>query len=113
MGVRDLLITVTPHLLRFLATLPVYWLALARITRLVTEDKVFERPRSALWAFLADHRRPQLLYLSSCRWCASIWLSIPTLLIAYYHTSNPLVLIPAAALAGSYVTGFLAGHEGG
>jgi hypothetical protein len=103
---------VTPHLFAFLALLPIYWLALARMTRLITDDLIFETPRVVAHKWLADRDHAMLVYLTKCRWCASIWLSVPASLIAYYFPSNPLVLIPAAALAGSYVTGFLADREG-
>lgn len=95
----------------FLLILPVYALAVARLTRLVTTDVVFDRPRHALWSWLADHRHPQLLYLSSCRWCASVWIAFPVIVAAYYLGRSPAMLIPAAALATSYVTGWLAEHE--
>lgn len=102
----------TPRLFLFLLTLPIYWLALARVTRLITSDLIFEKPRLRLHKWLADRDYAMLVYLTGCQWCASIWLCGPCALIAYYFPSNPLVLIPAAALAGSYVTGFLTGREG-
>jgi len=103
---------VTPHLSAFLATLPIYWLALARMTRLITSDLIFATPRQHIHQRWEARGHDMLIYLTTCRWCASIWLSLPAALIAYYLCSNPLVLIPAAALAGSYVVGFLAGREG-
>lgn len=95
----------------FLLTLPIYVLAVARLARLAVADVIFERPRSALWNWLAEHRHPQLLYLASCRWCLSVWISLPVMVTSYYLGRHPWVLIPAAALAASHVTGHLAGAE--
>jgi hypothetical protein len=55
---------------------------------------------------------PLAVYLLSCPWCASIWLGAAAAPLWYWLGSNPWLLVPAVALAFSYVTGFLASKEG-
>lgn len=85
-------------------------LAVARLTRLVVEDKLTERPRDAVGLWLAQRGQVMLLYLLGCSWCASMWIAPPILLVAYLVGENPLVFVALASLAASYVTGWLAGH---
>jgi hypothetical protein len=55
---------------------------------------------------------PLGVYLLSCPWCASIWLGAAAAPLWYWLGSSPWLLVPAVALAFSYVTGFLASKEG-
>lgn len=55
---------------------------------------------------------PLSVYLLSCPWCASLWLAAAAAPLWYWLGSCPWLLLPAAALAFSYVTGFLASKEG-
>lgn len=55
---------------------------------------------------------PLSVYLLSCPWCASLWLAAAAAPLWYWLGSSPWLLVPAAALAFSYVTGFLASKEG-
>ena len=89
----------------------VYALAVARITRLVITDGIFERPRTALLDYLTDNRHPKLLELAGCPWCISVWVAAAVMPLAWFHGRNPWMLIPAAALASSYAVGWLASHE--
>lgn len=117
-------------------TLVVYVLAIARVTRLVTTDKLSERLRTAVirWAYVRKYpacrigtrgmraealrlmvntgEQPMLAYLITCRWCMSIWVAAAaTPLIVWYGTSRPLFWV-AFALAASHLTGLLAKLEG-
>lgn len=94
-------------------TLALAVLAVARLTRLVVEDKLTERPRDAVGLWLANRGQVMLLYLLGCSWCASMWIAPPVLVVAYLVGDNPVVLVGLASLAASYVTGWLAGHDGG
>jgi hypothetical protein len=125
----------------------VYALAVARVTRLLTDDRITQAPRRALairlWAphipveeaqrrmpalvehkglkaaqeFLAWERvenraePPLPVYLLTCPWCASIYVAAAAAPLAYFWGPSPWLLVPALALAFSYVTGFLAGKE--
>lgn len=53
---------------------------------------------------------PKLAYLITCPWCASIYVGAVAAPLWYWLGSSPWLLVPAAALAFSYVTGFLAQH---
>jgi hypothetical protein len=118
--------------------LVVYALAVARLTRMITADKILERPRVAVvkWAWVranpwikkepAEDRRknlalamsadadhpPMLAYFAFCPWCVSIWVGASAAPLVWLWGARPWLLVPALALALSYVTGFLASHEG-
>lgn len=125
----------------------VYALAAARVTVLVTEDRITQAPRDALLRRIharaigrcmanahreyesvlgrpmsddeaedfrvvckrqSSEQEPYLAYLLTCQWCAGFWLAIPAALAWWLAGDHPLLLVPAAALAISYVTGKLA-----
>lgn len=119
--------------------LVVYALAVARTTRMITADKIFERPRrawivaawrrahswtkqeptveerrKALAMVMSNHadRPPLLAYLVVCPWCVSTWTGAVVAPLAWYWGDRPWLLLPALALAFSHVTGFLATREG-
>lgn len=129
-----------------LALIVVYALAVARVTRLVVEDRITEAPRERLARWLWARSIPKLdvsrrqprephlpereirriiarewstagaepplsVYLLSCPWCASIYVAAVAAPLAYFWGASPWLLVPALALAFSYVTGFLAGKE--
>lgn len=83
----------------------VYALAVARVTRLIAEDKIFERPR--VWALAKLPEDSMTGYLITCRWCVSVWIAIPAAVVAVLWGAKPWFLIPALALAYSQVTGLL------
>jgi hypothetical protein len=106
----------------------VYALAVARVTRLLVEDRITDAPRGwlvqRLWtralggngalaarAALDGAEPPLSVYLLSCPWCASIYVAAVAAPLAYFWGSSPWLFVPALALAFSYVTGFLAGKE--
>lgn len=118
--------------------LGVYALAVARLTRMVTADKILERPRVAIvkWAWRQSHswvkaepkdvqdkalamvmtnhadHPPALAYFVFCPWCVSIWIAAGMAPVVWFWGARPGLFVPALALAFSYVTGFLATHEG-
>lgn len=109
--------------------LVVYALAVARVTRLVTADKITDVPRERLKArlwrravkdptllrlMLADPQaeQPKLVYLLTCPWCVSVYVAAVAAPLAYWWGDHPALLVPALALAFSHVTGLLAKMEG-
>ncbi len=60
------------------------FLAVARVTRFLNRDKLFEPvvDRIEAWARRGRPWRAKLSYLVTCPWCASIWTAFPTALIA-------------------------------
>ena len=59
-------------------------LATFRVTRLVTTDKVFDRPREALWGWLADRGWWWPLDLLGCDWCVSVWVAAAVTLCGWW-----------------------------
>jgi hypothetical protein len=87
----------------------VYALAVARISRLITDDKILEAPRNAVLARTADESLAA--YLITCRWCVSFWVAAPAAAVWYFWPLQPWFLVPTMALAFSHVTGLLTGLE--
>jgi hypothetical protein len=83
--------------------------ATARLTRLVTTDKIFEVPREAL----LDRINPTglLTYMLGCRWCVSIYTGAATTIYATITAGNVWCLAPLAMLTASQATGLLAAME--
>ncbi|HEX5705605.1 MAG TPA: DUF1360 domain-containing protein [Pyrinomonadaceae bacterium] len=88
-------------------------LAVARLTRLITTDVLFEVPRGWFVRKLIEHDGPpseiraKLAYLIVCDWCASVYVGAVGAGAWYaWHGTMPFMVI-TAALAASYVTGFL------
>jgi Protein of unknown function (DUF1360) len=55
---------------------------------------------------------PKLVTLATCPWCMSIWVGAGAALLAWFAGRSPWLLVPALALAFSYVTGWLSAQEG-
>lgn len=87
----------------------VYALAVARVTRMVTDDALFDGPRNAALARLPDGSK--LAYLITCRWCASVYVAAVAAPVAYWWGDRPWFLVPAIGLAFSHVTGQLGTWE--
>lgn len=117
--------------------LVVYALAVARLTRLITADRITERPRNWLvmrmwWRdcsychsgtpqeqgnnlrlHIRTAEKPLSVYLLTCGWCVSIWVSAAvTLLVVLLGATLPWLYWPAVALAFSHITGLLSKLEG-
>jgi hypothetical protein len=121
----------------------VYALAVARVTRLITADKITEPLRTRIMVALCAARRypghdmghestlqlgqvqkvmaiermqdngeaPMSVYMLGCPWCASIYVAALAAPVVFWWGLSPWFLVPALALAFSYITGFLAGKE--
>jgi hypothetical protein len=102
-------------------TIAVFALAVARVTRFVTEDKLSENPRGRLvdWAWRkyrpgvpANGRKyadePKAAYLLTCPRCASIYVAAVAAPLCWLWGGTPWLFIPALWLAFSQVTGLLA-----
>lgn len=81
-------------------------LAVARVTRLVTTDYITAPIRQ--WAVLKLGTSSKGAYLITCQWCTSLWVAAAAAPAAWWWGHSPWYLIPAAALAYSHITGFLA-----
>lgn len=82
-------------------------LAVARLTRLVVVDEITRSLRR--WVVNRSGEDSVMAYFIHCSWCTSIWFAVPAA-IAWAFLQLPVehwwVALPAA-LAMSYVTGFL------
>jgi hypothetical protein len=85
-------------------------LATARVTRLITQDRIFDAPRNAVLRNLPDGH--MLAYLVMCDWCVSIYTGTLTAVGGAWAGWWPWAVVPVVALAFSYVTGWLASREG-
>lgn len=93
-------------------------LATARITRLITTDKIAETPRLRVQLYFEqrweertgkgsdDTWGSRFAYLISCQWCTSIYVAAGTTAATSIFASVPLPVL--TALAASSVTGLLA-----
>lgn len=78
-------------------------LACHRVTRLIVEDSIFDRPREALKARLHRGGHMKALELLRCSWCVSVWVGFGVVTV---RAAVPRAWGPAArALALSSVAG--------
>lgn len=78
-------------------------LAVARVTRLITDDYLTAGPRS--WAVRRLGTSSKAAYLITCQWCTGMWISAAAAGIWWWHGESPWVQVPAAALALSQAVG--------
>ena len=93
-------------------------LAIARVTRLITTDMIFEGSRNWLLTRIIpvgkeeSEWRSKLAYLVLCPWCMSIYVgAVAACAYAVWGETMPYMTV-VLALAASHVTGFLASKEG-
>lgn len=83
--------------------------AVARLTRLVTADRISEPIRTRLTNRWGDEA--QRSYLITCDYCASMYVAPIVAWVAIYWPDNRVVILVLLALTASYVTGFIASKE--
>ena len=83
--------------------LALWVLAVARVTRLITRDKLLEPFR--VWVLAQRGADSQIAYLVHCSWCTSIWVAFATAPAAIAATGLSWWLLPIVALAASQLTG--------
>jgi hypothetical protein len=93
-----------------LITLLLAALATARITRLVTTDRITEAPRNRLLLRLKDDGLAS--YLITCDWCASVYIGAAVAGAGVWAQWWTWTMAIPAALAFSHVAGYLASKEG-
>ncbi|MCX0246421.1 hypothetical protein [Streptomyces drozdowiczii] len=84
-------------------------LAAARLTRLVTRDRITQAPRE--WALRRLPDGHLLAYLVMCDWCVSVYVGAVTATAWVVWGDERLFIGITAALAMSHVTGWLAARE--
>lgn len=93
-------------------------LAVARVTRLITVDVLFDEPRTWLVRKVFplgtdDLWRHKIGYLLTCQWCASVYVGAAGAGAWYVWGETMPFMAITAALAASYVTGYLASTQEG
>lgn len=71
-------------------------LAVRRLTTLITEDKILEKQRDALWKKYPPETT-MLGFLVSCRKCSSVWAAL--VVLALDHWSFGRILVRTLALS--------------
>lgn len=84
-------------------------LATARITRLITTDRITEAPRN--WTLRQLDANGLLAYLLVCDWCASVYVGAAVAGAWWAWGDTMAFTATMAALAFSHVAGFLASRE--
>lgn len=82
-------------------------LATARLTRLITTDRITLAPRT--WVQLRLDPDGLAAYLVTCDWCASVYVSAVVAAFTVWGPSWSVWVL--AALAYSYTAGWLAAKE--
>jgi hypothetical protein len=90
-----------------LITLLIAALATARLTRLVTTDRITQAPRH--WVLMRIDPEGLGAYLVTCDWCVSVYVGAGV--AAATATAGEWWIWVMAGLAFSYVAGFLASKE--
>ncbi len=97
-------------------TVPVYVLAVMRLTRLINADAILDRIRIAIAhrargedRSAAERRRWLAVeYFANCPWCVSIWVALGTSWVPLYHAGNPVAQYVGVSLAVSMLVGLFA-----
>lgn len=89
-------------------SLVVATLAVARLTRLLTTDRLTVRYRR--WVVDRWGMDSKASYLVHCAWCTSFWIALPILPVAALWP-NKWVIGVLAAFGASYIAGILARLE--
>lgn len=84
-------------------------LATARLTRLVTTDRITQTPRH--WALSQLPDGHLAAYLLVCDWCASMYIGAGAAAAWWMWGDHRWFTAAAAALAFSHVTGWLVTRE--
>jgi hypothetical protein len=90
-------------------TLLVAALATARLTRLVTTDRITEAPR--VWLLRRLPSDSLRAYLIVCDWCVSVYVGAAVAACGAWTGSWPWTWAVPVGLAFSYAAGFLARGE--
>lgn len=93
-----------------LDTLVIAALAVARLTRLVTTDRITERPRN--WVLQRLKAESLTAYLIVCDWCASFYVGLGVAAVGGLAGLWTWAWTVPLGLAFSYVAGWLASKEG-
>lgn len=81
-------------------------LASARITRLVTTDRITEAPRR--WVVNRLDPLSLAAYMVTCVWCVGTWITIAVTAAAWHWRDNGPLTAALTCLAAAHAVGLLA-----
>jgi Protein of unknown function (DUF1360) len=84
-----------------------WYLAVARVTRLINQDVILEDLRA--WFVDKVGGESLLAYLVNCAWCVSIWVAVFSLPVPVYMADRTWPQAILFALGASWFTGITAG----
>lgn len=82
----------------------------ARLTRLLTTDQLFEPPR--MWIIKRFGVDSQITYLAHCQWCLSVWLGVIGAVVFVLVEPLPGVNIAVQVVGVTAITSYLTGILG-
>lgn len=85
--------------------------ACARITRLITRDRITQRPR--MWLVNRWGIESLPAYLIQCDWCTGLWTAAVVMPAAWWWGHSPWLQLPLLVLAAAHAVGWAASREGG
>lgn len=89
-------------------------LAVARVTRMITQDRIFDAPRNAVIRWLTQRPWGELpSYLLLCDWCSSVYVGAAGAGAYWVWGETMPYMVIVLALAASHVTGILASTVNG
>lgn len=92
-------------------TFAIYALATARLTGILVQDQLTSAPRVWVTKRMTtppDRKwREQVIYLVHCPWCVSIYVGAGVATVWYTVGNHPVLVVLAAALAFSQITGMI------
>lgn len=88
-----------------LAVVAVWVLALARLTRLLTADRITDFLREAAWKASKGNPDGMVWYLSNCAWCMSLWIGLVSAPLMLHTIGLSMWWFPVFALMGSWFAG--------
>ena len=86
--------------------LVLYVIVVARITRFINFDVLFDRPRIGLARMF--NSSPKAVYFLTCPWCISVWVALACVPWPLFFADNRVLLALGLALAASHITGISA-----
>jgi hypothetical protein len=86
-----------------------WYLAVARVTRILTHDRITEDAR--IWFMHKVGVQSLLAYYVNCMWCVSIWVAGLSMPVAVYMAGRTWPQAAVFALGASYFTGMMSGLD--
>lgn len=93
-----------------LLILAAWYLAVARVTVLINQDRITEDIRIRFMHWVGVNS--MLAYLINCAWCVSIWVGLFSTAVPVFMADRTWPQAVLLALGASYFTGIMSGLTG-